>query len=104
MAAMAAMVTAAITSARASRRSAPDRTTVALLSAAAFLSVLALLAWQLRSTGAIRSRPIIVLRRIYVTRIVETVPGAEHGGSTVTQSVSGSATTSPAGGAVTRSS
>jgi hypothetical protein len=57
---------------------------------AAFLSVLALLAWQMRSAPLPRRRPMIVLRRVYETRVVETVIGASGGGSSVTQSISSS--------------
>ena len=77
--------------ARRRRSVGPDRLTVVLLSVAAFLVVLALLAGQLRSAGAhSATRPVRVLRRVYETTVVETVVGASGGGSSVTQSVSSS--------------
>jgi hypothetical protein len=66
----------------------PDGITVAFLTLAAFLAVLAVLAWQVRSTPARRAHRVVVLRRVYETRVVETVPG--RGTSTVSQSVSSS--------------
>ena len=75
---------------------ATDRVTVALLSVAAFLAVLALLGTQLRGAAAhAPAHRVVVLRRIYRTTIVETVHGGAPGGPSVTQSVSSS------GGAMT---
>jgi hypothetical protein len=69
----------------------PDRLTVWLLAGAAFLAVLALLAGQLRA-GAPRTATasVVVVRRIYETRVVETGPSASGGagGTSVSQSVS----------------
>jgi hypothetical protein len=82
------------------RRSAsgPDRLTVMLLSLAAFLLVLALLATQLRSsTSLVAPHRVVVLRRIYETRVIESGPGASAaGGTSVTQSVSNSGSAAPA--------
>ena len=72
----------------------PDRLSVLLMAAAGFLLVLALLAGQLRATGAtVPLRSVVVLRRVYETRVVESThgragPGAN--GASVTQSVSSS--------------
>jgi hypothetical protein len=90
-AAMAAMVTAAATTRRkTSRAGGPDRLTVVMYALAAFLAVLALLAWQFRATPSGHTRPLIVLRRVYETRVVETRVGSPAGSSSVTQSVSSS--------------
>ena len=62
-----------------------------LLTLAAFLSILALLAWQVRSAPARPAHRVVLLRRVYETRVVETVIGPARGGGTVTQSVSSSA-------------
>jgi hypothetical protein len=70
------------------RRSGPDRLTVAVFTLAAFLGVLALLAWQFRATAAVPGRRVVLVRRVYQTRVVETVPGA--GSSSVSVSSSGS--------------
>ena len=74
-------------------RSGPDRLTVALFATAGFLVLLALLAWQMSPSAAGGGqRPVIVIRRVYETRIVETIrrsaPGT--GGTSVSQSVSSS--------------
>jgi hypothetical protein len=55
---------------------------------AAFLGMLALLAWQFRATASTSGKPVMVLRRVYETRVIDTVPGS--GASSVTQSVSSS--------------
>jgi hypothetical protein len=78
---------------RGSRRKAaggPDRTSVILFSTAAFLAVLALLAWQLRATTprAAAGR-VVIVRRIYQTTVVETIRGPGSGTS-ISQSVSSS--------------
>ncbi len=111
MAGVRAMATAAETEtalsrAHAQRRggSGPDRITVALLALAGFLAVLALLAWQLSSSAAIAgAQPAIVLRRVYETTVIETIPGSGSGGggSSVTQSVSSSGASSTSGAAPT---
>jgi hypothetical protein len=84
-----------------------DRVTVALCSLAAFLVVLALLAAQLRgaaSHGA--SRPVLVVRKIYRTTVVETITGGSGpAGTSVSQSVSSSgASGGPVTAPATRSS
>jgi hypothetical protein len=90
------------------RASGPDRLTVVLVSIAAFLLVLALLADQLRSSSTpLARRPVIVLRRVYETRIVETARGfsaAGAGGTSVTQSVSSSGSAAAPAAPTTRSS
>jgi hypothetical protein len=72
----------------------PDRLAVMLFGAAAFLVVLALLAAQMRSGVQPAGPRTVVLRRVYSTRIVETVIGPAPGGAkaaaSVTQSVSSS--------------
>lgn len=83
----------------------PDRLTVVMFTIAAFLAVLALLAWQVRVTSSGRTHPSIVLRRVYETRVVETLLGSSRGGSSVTRSVSASGSLSALGAApATRSS
>jgi hypothetical protein len=89
-----AMTETAGSHARARRRggSGPDRLTVALLALAGFLAVLALLAGQLKAGAAnVRARPVVVLRRVYETTVIETILGSRPGGgSSVTRSVSSS--------------
>jgi hypothetical protein len=84
----------------------PDRLSVALFTTAAFLAVLALLAWQLRASPAVHTRPVSVVRRVYETTVVETVigPSSKGGGSSVTQSVSSSGSYSSGSAARTRTS
>lgn len=97
---------------RGRRRSAPgpDRLTVAFVTLAAFLALLAILAGQLRSTTALHSaRAAIVLRRVYQTTVMETIaaPSASGagGGTSVTQSVSSSGSAyTPATAPTTRTS
>lgn len=99
------MATVATTSAkpRGSAAAGPDGITVAFLTLAAFLAVLAVLAWQVRSTPRRPAHRVVVLRRVYETRVVETVPG--RGASSVSQSVSSSGATSSLSSApTTRSS
>src|SRR5689334_12357274 len=100
------MATTTATTTRASRvrRAGFDHLTAAMLSLAAFLAVLALLAWQLRSGAASRPRPVVVLRRVYETRVVETLVGAPGPASSSSQSVSTSAVSSPGAAPVTRTS
>lgn len=83
----------------------PDRVAVALYALAAFLGVLALLASQISAAPGPRPRPVVVLRRVYETRIVESAVGATHAGTPASQSVS-SSTSAPAAAAAptTRSS
>jgi len=92
-------------------RGGPDRMTVALFALSAFLLVLALLGTQLSHTVSTRAeKPTAVLiRRIYRTTVIERVLPAGSGGSgsaSVTQSVSGSASSAlaPAALPVTRTS
>jgi hypothetical protein len=83
---------AATISRRARRTREPDGVTVTMLTVAAFLVILALLAWPMRSSPAGPARRVVVLRRVYETRVVETVVGgAGRGGTSVAQSVSDSA-------------
>lgn len=89
---------------RASRAAGPDVVTVVLLALAGFLAVLALVAWQFRSNAAVHAVRQLVLRRTYVTRIVETVPPSARAGSSVTQSVSGTTAGSSAAAPATRAS
>ncbi len=81
--------------------------TVGLFSLAAFLLVLALLGSQLRSAPSTHAhRTAVVLRRIYKTTVVErVVPAASavRGGTSVSQSVSGSSA-APIAAPVTRTS
>jgi hypothetical protein len=70
----------------------PDRLTVALLSLATFLTVLALLAGQFVGSAAPSGPPRIVLvRTIYRTKVIETIAGGS-GGTSVSRSVTGSVT------------
>ncbi len=91
-------------------RGGADRVTVALFSLAAFLLVLALLGTQLSRAGSNHApaRRSVLVRRIYKTTIVERVLPAGvggAGGTSVTQSVSGSSPGSLLGAApVTRTS
>ncbi len=78
-------------------RSGPDRVTVALFSLAAFLLVLTLLGAQLGNAGATRSAArarAVLVRRVYRTTVVERIlpagSGGPSGGTSVTQSESGS--------------
>ena len=66
----------------------PDRLTVAMFTVAAFLGVLALLAWQFRMTSGAPTKRVVLVRHVYQTRVITTVPGS--GGSSVSQSVSSS--------------
>lgn len=90
-------------------RRASDRITVALFSLAAFLLVLALLGTQLSQAGSSHAaaRRSVLVRRIYKTTIVERVLPAGvggAGGTSVTQSVSGSSSGSLLPAPVTRTS
>ena len=74
-----------------------------MLTLAGFLAVLALMAWQLGSGASGRPRGTVVVRRIYETRVIETVVGG-RGGSSITQSTSSSGPVASAGPATTRAS
>lgn len=76
------------------RATGPDRISVMLLTLTVFLLILAGLAWQVRSAPARPGPRVVVVRRVYETRVVETVVGAQGGGSSVTQSVSSSGSSS----------
>ena len=101
------MAAVATTSPRRGPRAAagPDRITVMLLTVTVFLVILAVLAWQMRSAPARPVHRMVVLRRVYETRVIETVVGAAGVAGSVTQSVSssGSAAGVPAA-ATTRTS
>jgi hypothetical protein len=88
----------AATTTRPQRAAGPDRVTVMLLTLTVFLIILGALAWQMRSVSARPVRRMVVLRRVYETRVIETVVGATGDGSSVTRSVSssGSAAALPA--------
>jgi hypothetical protein len=86
-----AAVAVATISARTARSTGPDGVTVTMLTLAGFLAILALMAWQIRSSPARPPRRMIVVRRVYETHVIETIVGATHGGNSVTQSVSSSA-------------
>ncbi|MDQ2894588.1 MAG: hypothetical protein M3Y09_02900 [Actinomycetota bacterium] len=81
---------------RARTRFGPDRLTVAMLTVSAFLFVLAALGSQLQAAPVPARHRMIVVRRIYQTRVVVTIkgqggaPGRAAAGSSVTQSVSSS--------------
>ncbi len=77
-----------------------------LLSVAAFLVVLALLASQFQAAAAAPKPRVMVMRRVYQTRVIETVVGAARSGPSVTQSVSssGAPSASAAAAPVTRTS
>ena len=81
----------------------PDRLTVVLLTLAGFLALLALLAGQLGSGATTRLRPIATIRRVYETRVIETVVGGA-GGSSVTQSSSSTGSYGSSAPATTRTS
>lgn len=68
-----------------------DRATVVLLTLAVFFVLLGVLAKESESGGAsIATRPVTVLRRVYETRVIETVPANANIQGGVSQSVSGS--------------
>lgn len=94
------------TAARAARprpaRSGPDRLTVILLSLAMFLGLLALLADELRGSAG-HASGVVLVRRVYLTRVVETVPGPGPATS-ISQSVSSSGSSYPSAAPTTRSS
>jgi hypothetical protein len=86
--------TTVVTTTSPRRATGPDRITVMLLTLTVFLVILAALAWQVRSVPARPRSRTVVVRRVYETRVVETVVGAQGGGSGVTQSVSSSGSSS----------
>lgn len=97
----------ALTSARGARPApaGADRLSVVLFSIATFLVVLSLLAWQLKPAAArTTARHVVLVKRIYTTTIVETVPGP--GATSMSQSVSssGSAYAATSSAPTTRSS
>lgn len=95
----------ATTKPKASLPAGPDRLTVVMFTLAAFLGVLALLSWQSRAAPSVRIHSPVVLRRVYETRVIETLVGSPGGGASVTQSVSSSGSTSSLAAApTTRSS
>lgn len=71
-------------------RASVDRLTVALFSLAALLLVLALLAMHAaHRTHAAAARPVALVRKVYLTTVVERVPARSHAhGGAFTQSVS----------------
>ena len=83
-----------------------DRVTVWLFSLTAFLLVLASLATQLPADTDHAKRPIVVVRKIYETTVVETVAGGSGAttGPSVTQSVSSSGSSQSAAAAPTNRS
>ncbi len=98
------MAAVATTSPRRAASAGPDRITVMLLTLTVFLVILAVLAWQVRSAPARPARRMVVVRRVYETRVVETVIGAAGGTSSVTQSVSSSGSASALAAPTTRTS
>ncbi len=69
-----------------------DRATVVLLTLAVFLVLLGVLAREAESGGnVVATRPVTVLRKIYETKVIETVPANSNVRAGVSQSVSGSA-------------
>ena len=92
------MATAATSTQRKAIPARLDRVSSALFVLAAFLVVLALLAWQLKSSAGASTRSVILLRRVYQTRVIESVQGSSRRAPAVTQSVSssGSAPAPPA--------
>jgi hypothetical protein len=70
----------------------PDRLTVALLSLAAFLTVLALLAGQFAASAAApRPHRVVLLRTVYRTKVIQTLAGGS-GPTSVSRSVTGPVT------------
>ena len=73
-----------------------DWMAVALFSVATFLVVLTLLSRQLATTSLTGARSVHVLRKIYRTTVVEMIAGGSgSGGTSVSQSVSNSAASTP---------
>jgi hypothetical protein len=89
------------------KTSGPDRVTVLLVTMAAFLGVLSLLARELEASEPAKAvHPVVVIRRVYETRVVTTVRGGSGGatGTSVSQSSSNSGPASAAPAVSTRSS
>ncbi len=87
--------------------SGPDRVTVLLLTVAAFLGVLAFLARELEASESAKvTRRVVVIRRVYETRVVTTVRGQSNAGTgtSVSQSSSSSGPVSAGPAVSTRSS
>jgi hypothetical protein len=89
------MVTAATSKQRQATTAGPDRLSSVLFVLAAFLAVLALLAWQLKLGAGATTRSVVLMRRVYATRIIETVRGPARGVPAVTQSTSSSGSATP---------
>lgn len=106
MVATVATATVMATSTHKASADGPDRLTVMMLAVAAFLVVLALLASQFQASAAPVKPRVIVMRRVYQTRVIETISGPGRGGPPVSQSVSssGAPSTSVAVAPVTRTS
>lgn len=82
----------------------PDRLTVLLVSLAGFFATLAVLANQMRVSSPVHAaRPMVVVRRVYETRVVEKVPANVRATGGVSSSVTPVSTSVPAA-PVTRSS
>ncbi len=82
-----------------------DRLTVGLLALAAVLAVLAFLSWEMKaSASSSRARPVVVMRRVYETRVIETIVGGSHASTSVSGTVASSAPVSAAPLPVTRTS
>ncbi len=89
------------------KASGPDRVTVLLLTVAVFLGVLAFLAQELEASEPTKvGRPVVVIRRVYETRVITTIRGRSNagGGTSVSQSSSSSGPVSAAPAVSTRSS
>lgn len=68
-------------------RKGPDRVTVTLLSAAAFLLVFSFLTLRLGSATPPRHKPLLI-RRVYETTVIERAPAGAPGGTSVSSSSS----------------
>lgn len=78
----------------------PDRITVALFAAAAFLLVFSFLTLQLGGAATPHRKPLLI-RRVYETTVIERAPAGAPGGTSVSSSSSSYAS---AGAPVTGSS
>lgn len=85
-----------------STRGGPDRLSIVLFSAALFLILLALLAHQLRSASLAKTPRYTLVRKVYRTRVIETIIGP--GPVSVSQSVASSGSLSAAPALSTRTS
>jgi hypothetical protein len=80
---------------RARRRRGADPLTTAFTALAVFLLLLAFLAVQLRAGSASGAHRVVLIRRVYQTKVIETVPGGGSGSSSlVSQSVGGTSSMS----------